>query len=163
MTDSFYILKELYSRQLIIPTNVIVESILTTPLEQHVTNALHEKWMEEYSLDYSKQPAEVKEFARLRRRFGDGESAVMAIAKTWGCTMASDDLSAVRKYSENSGIDLIGSLGILYHAFSESLITDEEANSLLQEMIDKSGYRCPVRHFAKVRDWFERSAGRRLY
>ena len=41
MTNSFYILKELYSKQLIIPTNVIVESILTTPLEQHVTNALN--------------------------------------------------------------------------------------------------------------------------
>lgn len=165
LTNQFDILKQLYGKFIVIPTPVIIESINCSPLEKCVRDAISAKWMEEYSLQYSSESAELKEYLNLRRRFGDGESAVLAIAKNWRCTVASDDLRAARAYCEKHGLDLIGSLGILYSAYSEKIKPDfKDCDKLLSDMITKTNYKSPVSTFQEVVvNWFEKGIGTKLY
>lgn len=162
-TDRFDILEKLYASKIVIPTNVIIESIVTSPLEKCVQAALKNKWMEEYTLEYKNSVEEIKEYTKLRKKFGDGECAVMAIAKTWNCTVASDDLRATRKFCKEHNIDQIGCLGILYDTFDSGIITLEEGDALLNDMIVKSHYTCPVNHFDNIIQWFKNGIGRELF
>lgn len=163
LINRFDILSSLHSNEVIIPTNVIIESIVIPSLEKHVQAALSNGWMQEYTLEYTSERNELKEYANLKKRFDDGESAAMAIAKTWGCTLASDDMKAVRKYCVSNKIELLGSLGILFDAYSEKLINAQDGQQLLSDMINMSRYKCPVSQFKEVIDWFEKGIGRELF
>lgn len=159
----FEILHNLYEKELIIPTNVILEAIVIPQVEKSLQDALSKKWIEEYTLDFTTGQVELKEFARLRRQFGEGESAVMAVAKTWRCALASDDLRATRKYCENNNIEHVGCLGILYDAYVGGIITLSEGDILLSEMINNTKYKCPIMKFHQIIDWFENGIGNKLY
>ena len=162
-TNQFNLLCQLYSKRIIIPSNVIAEAVIVPGTEQILQSAIQDNHIEIYTLDYISGATEFKEYAQLRRRFGEGESAAMAIAKTWNCTLGSDDLSATLKYSRNHGIQLIGSLGILYDAFESNLLNYGQAAQLLVDMITVTGYRCPVNNFQQVVDWFTNGIGRELF
>ena len=159
----FDILHNLYEKKLIIPTNVISEAIVIQVAEKSIQDAINKGWIEEYTLDFTTGQAELKEYAKLRRRFGEGESAVMAVAKTWGCALASDDLRATKKYCENNNIEHVGCLGILYDAYVSGIITLSEGDTLLSEMINNTEYKCPVTKFHQIIDWFENKIGNKLY
>lgn len=131
LINQFEVLKNLYGKNIIIPTPVIIESINCSPLEKCVKDAISAGWMEEYSLQYTNASDELKEYLYIRKRFGDGESAVLAIAKNWGCTVASDDLRATRKYCLKHGLDQIGSLGILYNAYLQKIVPDYKTRVIL--------------------------------
>ena len=87
----------------------------------------------------------------------------MAIAKTWGCTVGSDDLRAVRKYCEENNIELIGCLGILYDAYESDIIKKIDGDKILVDMINKTKYKCPVTTFQEIIDYFKKGIGRKLY
>lgn len=159
----FEVLHNLYEKKLIIPTNVILEAIVVPEVEKSLIDAFKNKWIEEYTLDFSSGQAELKEFARLRRQFGEGESAVMAVAKTWGCALASDDLRATRKYCENNNIEHLGCLGILYDAYESKIFSFSDGDKILSEMINVTNYKCPVTRFQQIIDWFESGIGKKLY
>lgn len=162
LINKFDILEKLYPKNIIIPTNVIAESIVMSSLESCVQAALKAGWMEEYTLDY-KGRNELMEYAQLRRQFGDGESAVMAIAKTWRCAVASDDMRATRKFCLKHEIEQIGSLGILFDAYDSKIVNVTEANKVLTDMINIVKYKCPIENFNNVIDWFKNGIGKELF
>lgn len=163
LIDRFDLLLDRYQNQLIIPTNVIVEAIKISKLEVYIKNALDDNQIEEFAMDFCNTYDELKIYTNLRKRFDDGECAVMAIAQINQCTVASDDLRATRKYCEVNNINHIGSLGILYDCYTNDLLNFTQADSLLKRMINETKYRSPVSDFQSVQDWFEKGIGIRLY
>ena len=109
-------------------------------LERNLKLTIQHNHVEIYTLDYLNCPQEFKEYANLRRQFGEGESAAMAIAKERNCTLASDDLSATVKYCKRHNIDLIGSLGILYDAYQTGILEGGQADRVLTDMIQNTNY-----------------------
>lgn len=162
--NRFDILEKLYAKNIIVPTNVLAETIKTSPLEALVQAAFAAGWLEEYTISYSGGGrGELAEYAKLNTRYGSGECAVMAIGKTWECTIASDDMRATRKYCKKYCIHQIGTLGILYHAYREGIISAGEAQQMLSDMISIVKYSSPVSNFQSVIDWFEKGVGRELF
>lgn len=161
--NRFDILENLYAGNIVIPHAVMTECVMVEKLISHVRDAIDEGWLEVYTLEYGKSNDELIEFVKLRKRFGYGECAVMAIAKSWECTVASDDMRAVRKFCLNNSVTLIGTLGILYQAYNQGFLTEVEAESLLQRMMNTYSYNPPVKDFTDVVNHFRDGYGKKLY
>ncbi|MED3441938.1 hypothetical protein [Bacillus subtilis] len=163
ITNQLRILESLYSGNIILPTEVINEFITIGKLNHDLTDAIQKKWIEEFKINFVDHPNICLTFAKLNKRFGAGESAVMAIAKDKGWTVGSDDLKATKKYCSTNKIPLMGTLGILYDAYDKEIINASEGQQILNDMLSKTRYICPVKLFSNVIDWFEKGQGRRLY
>ncbi|GIO33276.1 DNA-binding protein [Paenibacillus albilobatus] len=161
-SNQFTLLESLYAGNIIIPTEVITEAIVIPSLEAQIKRALGNGWLQEHRINYVDHPNQLKNFARLRKRFGDGESAVMAIAKDQNCTVGSDDLRATHKYCRTNSIPMLGSLGILYDSYDRDHIDEQEGQAILTDMLSK-GYRCPVKKFNEILEWFQNGKGRELF
>ncbi len=95
------------------------------------------------SLRVEKPGDKEKELAAfLRKVLGPGESECIALAKERDGVFCSDDLAA-RRMADSMGIPVVGTLGILLSLVRGKVLTSEEADSMLEEMIDR-GYRSPV-------------------
>ncbi|WEZ69913.1 hypothetical protein [Bacillus altitudinis] len=162
-TEQIEILKKLYSGNIILPTEVINECIIGEKLHENVRDALQEKWMEEFSINFVDYPNICLEYAKLNRQFGAGESAVMAIAKEKGWTVGSDDLRATKKFCTRNKIPLMGSLGILFDAYDKDFITASEGQQILNDMISITGYKSPVNQFSDIENWFGKGQGKQLF
>lgn len=162
-TNQLRILESLYSGNIILPTEVINECIVSGKLHKDVKDAIEKKWIEEFSINFEKHPQICLTYAHLNKKFGSGESAIMAIAKEKGWTVGSDDLRATRKFCTNNNIPLMGSLGILFDAYDKEIIDASEAQQILDDMISITQYASPVKHFSDVINWFENGQGRQLY
>lgn len=159
----FDILEKLFCDELIIPTEVLKETIIVPPLKQSINKAIRDGWVKEFTITLSEHPKIFEEYIQLEKRFDPGESACMAIALHHGCTVASDDMRATVKFCKKHNIPLIGSLGILYKAFHNKIVDKDEAQLLLDDMIKKSNYKSPVITFQEVINWFRKREGRQIY
>lgn len=86
---------------------------------------------------------EQRTFETLNQRLGAGEASCLAIAYHWGLRIATDDEDA-RRYARQMGIPLSGTIGISVGLVKANAVTLEEANALLNTMI-QCGYRSPVK------------------
>ncbi len=159
-SNRFDLLEKLYSGRIIIPTEVIAES--PSSFQAIIFQGLSNGWIQEHTISYSAHPNQLKEYSYLSKRFGPGESAVMAIAKDINGTVGSDDMRATVNYCNRNNIPLMGTLGILYDAFLKRLLTQTDSQSILKTMIGQ-GYSCPISNFQDVIDWFKDGRGRKLY
>ena len=80
--------------------------------------------------------------SQLPPRLGPGERECLAIAVHRNTVFASDDRDA-RALARTKGIALSGTLGILLANVQLGLLTSQQANSFLQQMI-AAGYRAPI-------------------
>jgi predicted nucleic acid-binding protein len=86
---------------------------------------------------------EEEHLAQLRTVLGDGEAACIAVLLERKGILLSDDLLA-RRHAQRRGIPVSGTLGILLSLVRAGLLSLDEANACLQEMI-AHGYRSPAR------------------
>ncbi|MEM2984299.1 MAG: DUF3368 domain-containing protein [Candidatus Freyarchaeota archaeon] len=82
---------------------------------------------------------ERKVFSKLADTLGRGESSCIAIALTRGFKMLTDDLDA-RKYAQRFGVPVSGTIGVLVLAVNGKIISKEQGNRLLSEMIRMGFY-----------------------
>jgi len=80
--------------------------------------------------------------AELPPRLGAGERTCLAVALHRQGRLASDDQDA-RSMARRHGVPTTGTLGILVLGVRQGLLSKDEANALLKEMI-AAGYRSPV-------------------
>lgn len=82
-------------------------------------------------------------FERLSERLGRGESSCLSLAANRKMKFLTDDMDA-RKYAQMIGVPVSGTIGVLLIAVNKEILTLEEGNRLLLEMIEK-GYYSPYR------------------
>lgn len=157
------ILQSLYSGNIMLPSEVIVECIEDSNSEKIIQHALQMGWMEEFNINYTDHPDIVRKYAQLSKKFEGGEVSVMAIASVKGWTVGSDDIRATLKFCQSNSVPLITSLGILYHAYDSQLISGPDGDHILKDMISKTKFKTPVSNFNEVIGWFKHGKGRQLF
>jgi predicted nucleic acid-binding protein len=94
-------------------------------------------------LNILKLTSEEENIAAARfKRLGRGERTCLAVAIQRGCILATDDKPA-RRAAQYYGIQLMGTIGILRTCVKHGLVSDTEAQTLLEKMI-AAGYYSPV-------------------
>ena len=88
------------------------------------------------------QKEEINLYTSLLRTLGSGEASIIAIAKSRGGLVVTDDRSA-RRASEDLGLSFTGTIGILLRLCKENILTPEKADAILEIMIEK-GFYSPV-------------------
>lgn len=145
--DAGYILEKLFSK-IIIPEQVYEEIMVeNTPLIVKANfEKLKEGFVEVKEMQFASQ--EYVTFNLIKKGFfsetgkicGEGESAAMALAHLNNGVVASNNLSDVEEYIESLEIELITSSMILSKAVEMSIIDEDTANSLWEQMLNKGIY-----------------------
>ena len=79
---------------------------------------------------------EIELYNSLRVRLGMGEASCLAIAKNRNMKFLTDDLDA-RKVANILGVPVSGTIGVLVRCIEKGIISKEEGNQILKEMITK--------------------------
>lgn len=87
-------------------------------------------------------PLERVQFEALHEHMGMGEASCLAMARERKYRLATDDKDA-RRLARQLGIPLTGTIGILATLVKQGLISLDEGNRLLREMV-AAGYRSPL-------------------
>jgi len=80
---------------------------------------------------------ETELYNSLRVKLGKGEASCLAIAKNM--KFLTDDSDA-RKVANILGVPVSGTIGALVHCIRKNIISKEEGNQILREMIAKGFY-----------------------
>lgn len=86
--------------------------------------------------------------AEVGRALGPGESACIAAARSRGLLMLSDDWEA-RELGRSIGIEVSGSLGVLDRLVLKQILSLDEADALLAEMV-RRGFRSPYQSLREI-------------
>ncbi len=103
------ILKNIKGYKFFIPNHVTVEVHKRTQRLQ-IHKAFKEGWIQELEIS---DLSEIEFYIRYRSRFGQGESACMAVAESRGWIVASDDRSVQREVKKKFGAEKLMSTDIL--------------------------------------------------
>jgi predicted nucleic acid-binding protein len=149
LSDSLFILENLYSRSAYI-TNFVSAEIMRGIQQGHsglrkVQEALKKGWLHEAIVRTQKEKSY---FETLSVSLGLGEASSIAVARTRGFTLASDDRAA-RREAGLLDIKLTGTIGILKKAVTHKMISKNEGNLILGKMID-AGFYSPIRNLKKL-------------
>jgi predicted nucleic acid-binding protein len=85
---------------------------------------------------------------RFGRALDPGEAACIAMAASRGGLMLSDDWKA-RAFGRSLGLEVSGSLGVLNNLVSKRILSLDEADALLTEMV-RCGFRSPYRSLREI-------------
>jgi len=81
-----------------------------------------------------------REYIMLTSRFGRGESACMAYCRFTNNVIGSSNLKDITDYCNQYEITHLSTLDFLYYAYTKGLISLEEANGFIQEVISKGSH-----------------------
>lgn len=84
----------------------------------------------------------IKEFARLKRRFGSGESACMAYCRYHHDVLASSNLTDIKSYCELHKIQYLTTMDFVYEAFCKGILSKAECDFFIYNVTSK-GSRLP--------------------
>jgi predicted nucleic acid-binding protein len=105
------------------------------------------KWLTIISL----APDEQAHFEHIRQILDDGEASCLAVALTRSGTIFTDDRDA-RRYAQRLDMPVSGTLGALALLVRDRHLTLEQANALLEAMI-QAGYHSPVNSLEEIYDF----------
>lgn len=88
-------------------------------------------------LPFSPRGEMMREYARLKRDFGRGESACMAYCLFTHDVIGSSNLRDIRAYCEEHQITYLTTMDFLWNAWRKELLTEAEANSFIREVRNK--------------------------
>lgn len=142
-SDSLYILDKLFGRSAYISEFVYAE-ILRGIQKGHnnllkIIDSVKDGQLGEINLITSEEKAL---FETLSVSLGLGEASSIAIAKSRGFLLASDDRTA-RSHAQDLGISVTGTLGIIKKAVLNSLLAPEEGDLFVAHM-KNAGFDTPI-------------------
>jgi predicted nucleic acid-binding protein len=103
--------------------------------------------------DFSGDINIIREYARLRKQFGNGESACMAVAKYDEHYIASSNLSDIKDYCIENGITYLTTMDILLDAISVGIFSDKDCDKFISEVKQK-GSKLPtntIKEYRKIK------------
>lgn len=101
-------------------------------------------------LPFPKQIDIIKEYSILKRSYGEGESACMAVARYDNKYIASSNLKDIKSYCNEHQITYYTTMDILLHAVDKELLSEAEADYFIYNVIS-SGSILPCRSIEKYR------------
>jgi len=101
-------------------------------------------------LNFSGDFEVIKEYARLKRMFGAGESACMAYCKFHRDVLASSNLKDIKDYCMENEITYLTTMDFLNAAFERKLLNEAACNSFISDVLSK-GSKLPFKTLADFR------------
>lgn len=119
--EQLFLLPKIFPRRLVILDKVKNEICRSTSLKGPIENFL--KATNIPIEDFPKDSTIIKEYARLKREFGEGESACMAVARFHKKYIASSNLSDIKKYCTDNAITYYTTLDLVHEAYKKKLLS----------------------------------------
>ena len=142
------ILNKIFPNKLYIIHSVFKE-VYTPSIRVPVENLIKFKIIHE--LDFTGQMDVIKEYARLKRTFGSGESACMAYCKYHKDVLASSNLTDIKKYCKENDIQYITTMDFIAEAYRKEIL-DETACDFFIYNVKSKGSKLPNN---SIRDYLE--------
>ncbi len=150
LTDSLYIIKNLYAGTSYVTDFVVAENIKGIfkgyKRLSMLRKEIREGWIKEITLKTSEEKTL---FESLSVSLGFGEASSIAAAKVRGFVFACDDWVA-RKEATLLGVKLTGTIGILLKAVKKRFIDRKRSDEILHHMIAQ-GFYSPVNSIEDVK------------
>jgi len=86
----------------------------------------------------------IKEYASLKKMFGEGESACMALARFKKFCIASSNLRDIENYCLTNGVKYLTTMDILVEGLNKNVLTETECDTFISEVL-KKGSKLPDR------------------
>lgn len=138
-TNSQSILVQLYGDRVFVPTLVLDEIRKVPFLQGQLTRYLNTGLIQTENFGIKDDPFNIYKLLILgdneHPKIGQGEAAVIALAKCNEATMASNNLKDISYYIEYYNLNNITTADILHEAVQNNVITHLEADALWQKMI----------------------------
>jgi hypothetical protein len=144
LTDTLWIIENLYNGKAYL-TDLVKVEVIRGIQNRHekleaINIAVKDGWIKEV---FVKRKSEKQLFEKLSVSLGAGEASSIAVAKARGIVFASDD-KAARNEAELLGVPLTGTIGILFKASKNKIISLRQGNQILKAMI-RNGFYCPIK------------------
>ncbi len=94
-------------------------------------------------VDFAPTKEILREYAMLKTRFGDGESACMAYCRYTANIIGSSNLRDIKNYCTEHNITYLTTLDFLYYAWYRKMLTEQECSIFINE-VNSKGSRLPV-------------------
>ncbi|MFA4851282.1 MAG: hypothetical protein WC868_00195 [Bacteroidales bacterium] len=91
------------------------------------------------------------EYALLRKRFGNGESACMAVSRYNKNILASSNLKDIVDYCIKYGIEYLTTMDFLTHALNNGILSESECDEFIDKVILK-GSKLPCRTIKEYKE-----------
>jgi len=95
------------------------------------------EWTKIEVISFPKDPAIIKEYAKLKYNMGDGEAACLAMAKHTKDYIASSNIKDIREYCNHFDIVYLTTMDILLEAYHKGILTEEACNNFIKEVKSK--------------------------
>lgn len=146
-TSSFNLIKDTLKGVPIITLSVKKEATFDEEIKTDVSSAVEDGWLKvdtlrgrQALLEYHKLSKKYQDIPSPKAKLGDGEAASLVYAHFNNCVLLTDD-NGPRKRAKDFGVEVAGTLAILYFAQEEhKLITSEQSEELFQEMKQCGAY-----------------------
>jgi predicted nucleic acid-binding protein len=141
LANAFYLLRDTLRGSRIITVAVRNESLEDDKVGADVEAAVKERWLEVHELKGAIALAEYysisKKYSHLfpgtKGKLGDGESASLVYANHHNCVLLTDD-NGPKKMAAKINVPVTGSIGVLFLAQNQQLITAEVCDEIFQMM-----------------------------
>lgn len=149
--DRLGLLTQIYPNKLCLLKDVFNE-VFKGDLKKRIENLLSMKLVVE--IDFSSDFKVLAEYAKLKKRFGPGESACMAYCKFNKDVLASSNLRDIKTYCEENQIQYLTTMDFLNAAYEKELINEADCDFFIYNVISK-GSRLPFKTIAEYRKFLK--------
>jgi predicted nucleic acid-binding protein len=115
--------------------DIVFDEVFKGKLRSEVQNLITFKQV--YELSFLIENEVVSEYARLKEKYGPGESACMAYCKFHKDVLASSNLRDIRQYCEENGIQYLTTMDFLVAAFQKGIMDEKECDLFIQNVKSK--------------------------
>lgn len=136
-------LASIYPNRFVILDKVKVEICRSKQLKSIVEDFIKQHKIS--VIPFPKDMAIIIEYAYLRKEFGDGESACMAVAKHQNKFIASSNLKDISKFCQTHGITYLTTMDILEQAYLDGILSQTACNQFITDVLDK-GSKLPYKN-----------------
>ena len=134
------ILNKIFPNKLYI-LDVVFSEVFQGAQRPMVENLIKMRFIEELSFD--NDFIVLKEYARLKKIYNNGESACMAYCKYHNDVLASSNLSDIKLYCEENKIQYLTTMDFIHQAYIDELMDEAECDYFIYNVKSK-GSKLPV-------------------
>lgn len=136
------LLKQLYGKRLVILDVVVKELMKSASFRTETENILRFGIASEICLPINNKDI-FYEYARLKKQFGDGESACMAYCRYSKDILASSNLRDIKHYCHEHRIMYLTTMDMLVEAHKLGLLTESACDEFIRS-VKQQGSKLPV-------------------
>ena len=133
--EKILLLPKIFQQKKVILDIVCQELVKNPNMKVFYENLIRFGLIEEIS--FTNDFAVIKEYARLKMMFGNGESACMAYCKFHKDILASSNLSDIKKYCDNNNIQYLTTMDFLCEAFRKNKMSEAECDEFIYNVLSK--------------------------